>query len=114
MMAALVTVCGCGKKADADKPISEVKAEAEKMDVSQLRDTAMKYKDTITAKMEDLKNEGVKLKDIPVAEMMGDKAKQINANIDEIKKKIDALKERFNIYLAELKKKGGDISGLEI
>jgi hypothetical protein len=112
LMAVLLTVCGCGKKADANKPIPEVKAEAEKMDVTQLRDTAMKYKDVIAAKLDEVKTEGLKLKDLPMAEIAGEKAKAINATIDQIKKDIDALTERLNIYIEELKKKGGDISGL--
>ncbi|GAF80380.1 unnamed protein product, partial [marine sediment metagenome] len=45
---------GCGKKADESKPISEVKAEAEKMDVEQLRSMAIKYKDAIVAKTTDM------------------------------------------------------------
>jgi hypothetical protein len=113
-MAALLTVCGCGKKADTSKSIPEVKAEAEKMDVSQLRSMATTYKDALTAKMEEVKAEGAKLKDIPIADIMGDKAKTLKANIDEIQKQVDALKERFQVYVDELKKKGGDISGLQL
>jgi hypothetical protein len=114
VMAALLTVCGCGKKADTSKPIPEVKAEAEKMDVAQLRDMAMQYKDAIAAKADEIKNEGLKLRELPISEMTGDKAKAINATVDELKKTVDALKERFQIYLDELKKKGGDISGLQL
>lgn len=111
-MAALLTVCGCGKSADTTKPIPEVKAEAEKMDATQLRSMAMTYKEAIAAKAEEIKAEGLKLKDIPIAEIMGDKAKELNAKIDELKKTTDALTERFQIYLDELKKKNGDLSGL--
>ena len=114
MMAALLIVCGCGKKADTTKPLPEVKAEAEKMDTTQLRSMAMTYKEAIAAKAEEIKAEGLKLKDIPITELTGDKAKVINASIDELKKTVDALKERFTIYLDELKKKGGDLSGLQI
>jgi predicted nucleotidyltransferase len=113
MMAALLIVCGCGKDADTSKPVAEVKAEAEKMDVAQLRDMAMKYKDAIAAKAEEIKAEGLKLKDIPIAEMMGEKAKAINTNIDELKKNVDALTQRFQIFLDELKKKNGDLTGLQ-
>jgi hypothetical protein len=112
--AALLAVCGCSKQPDTTKPIPEVKAEAEKMDTTQLRAMAMQYKDAIAAKAEQIKAEGLKLKEIPVTEMMGDKAKAINATIDELKKNVDALTERFKIYLDELKKKGGDITGLQI
>jgi outer membrane murein-binding lipoprotein Lpp len=114
MMAALLTVCGCGKNADTTTPIDQIKAAAEKMDVAKLRDMAMTYKDAITAKAEEIKAEGLKLKDIPMAEMMGGKAKELNATIDELTKTVEALKERLNVYLEELKKKGGDLSGLQI
>jgi hypothetical protein len=113
MLAAMLTICGCGKKADTTKPVSEVKAEAEKMDVAQLRSMAMTYKDAIAAKTEEIKNETMKLKDLAPAELMGDKAKAINASVDELKKNFDALTERFKIYFDELKKKNGDISGLQ-
>ena len=114
MMAALLTVCGCGKNADTTKPIPEVKAEAEKMDVSQLRSMAMTYKDAITAKTEEIKAEGLKITKLPVAELMGDKAKAINTNINELKKNVDALTQRFQIFLDELKKKNGDLTGLQL
>jgi outer membrane murein-binding lipoprotein Lpp len=113
VLVAIFMMCGC-KKADANKPIPEVKAEAEKMDVSQLRDMAMKYKDAIADKMEKIKDEGMKLKDIPPADMMAGKGKDLTAKIDELKKTVDALKERFQIYVDEIKKKGGDITGLQI
>ena len=113
-MAALLTVCGCGKKADASKPIPEVQAEAQKMDASQLRDTVMAYKDAIADKAAKIKDEGMKLKDIPPADLMAGKGKDITAQIDELKKTVDALTERYKIYLDELKKKGGDLSGLQI
>jgi hypothetical protein len=112
MLAAMLIVCGCGKKADTTKPIPEVKAEAEKMDASQLRSMAMTYKDAIATKAEEVKAEGLKLKEIPIAEMMGDKAKQLNAKIDELQKTVTDLTERYKVYLDELKKKGGDLTGL--
>jgi hypothetical protein len=56
-MALILGVSGCGKKADETKPMDQVKSEAEKMDVSQLHDTAMKYKEAITAKVEEVKAE---------------------------------------------------------
>lgn len=37
-------IFGCGKKADENKPLGEVKAEAEKMDTDGLRTMAMVYK----------------------------------------------------------------------
>jgi len=111
----VLAIGGCGsKKADENKPISEAKAEAEKMDVSQLRNMAMTYKEAIVAKEADVDKVAAKLKEIPIAKMVGDETKQLKTDIDNLTKSISALKERFEIYYQKLKEKGGDLSGLEL
>ena len=106
--------CGCGKKADENKPIGEVKAEAEKMSVEKLRSMAMTYKDAITAKKGEVEKLASKLKDIPLTQMLSDEAKGLKADIDGLNKSVSALKERFEVYYNKLKEKGGNLSGLEI
>lgn len=109
-----MSFAGCSKKADENKPLDQVKAEAEKMSVADLRSTAMAYKDAIAAKVEEVQKEGLKLKDVPLTEMLGDKAKTIKAKVDELQKSVSALTERYKTYLDELKKKGGDLTGLQL
>lgn len=109
-----LALVGCGKKADENKPISEVKAEAEKMSAEKLRDTALAYKDAIEAKKGDVEKITAKLKEIPITQMLGDEAKGLKADIDNLNKSVSALKERFNVYYGKLKEKGGDLSGLKI
>ena len=115
----LLVVCflalvGCGKKADESKPLNEVKAEAEKMSVEKLRSMALTYKDAIMAKKGEVEKVAGKLKDIPVAKMLGDEAKELNTEIEALNKSVSALKERFQIYYGKLKEKGGNLSGLEL
>jgi len=105
---------GCGKKADENKPVGEVKAEAEKMSTEKLRSMAMTYKEAITAKKDEVGKLAAKLKDIPLTKMMGDEAKELKADIDILNKSISALRERFDVYYKKLKEKGGDLSGLKI
>lgn len=105
---------GCGKKADENKPISEVKAEAEEMNTSQLRSMTMQYKDAIMAKKGEVEKIAAKLKEIPVKEMLGSEAKELKAEIGALGKSVSALKERFQVYYDKLKEKGGDLSGLEM
>ena len=109
-----LALVGCGKKADENKPISEVKAEAEKMSAEKLRDMALAYKDAIEAKKGDVEKITAKLKEIPITQMLGDEAKGLKADIDNLNKSVSALKERFNVYYGKLKEKGGDLSGLKI
>lgn len=105
---------GCGKKADESKPISEVKAEAEKMDAGQLRSMAMQYKDAIMAKQGDVEEITAKLKEIKVTEMLGDEAKGLKSEIDTLSKSLSALNDRFQVYYDKLKEKDGDLSDLEM
>jgi len=107
-------VLGCGRKADENKPISEVKAEAEKMNLHQLKSMALKYKDAIAAKNADVKKIAAKLEDIPVTKLLGEEAKGLKADIDNLNKSVSALKERFEIYYNRIKEKGGDVSDLKI
>ena len=110
----LLLLSGCGKKADENKPLGEVQAEAAKMNVQDLKAMAMKYKDAVEAKKADVEKLAAKLKEIPVAQLLGEQAKQLNADIDNLNKSLSALKERFQIYYDQLKAKGGDLSGLQI
>lgn len=109
-----LTLFGCGKKADESRPVSEVKAEAEKMDVEQLRSMALKYKDAIMSKQDEIAKIGAELKKIPVAEMLGNEAKGLKADIESLTKSVSALKERFQVYYDKIKEKGGDLSDLKL
>ena len=109
-----LTLLGCGKKADENKPIPEAKAEAEKMNVEQLRSMAMKYKEAVTAKTDEVKKFTDKLKEIPITKMMGEEAKELKADITDLNDSIKALNERFQVYYEKLKEKGGDLSGLSL
>jgi len=110
----LFAILGCGKKADENKPISEVKAEAEKMNTDGLKAMAMAYKEAIAAKSSDLEKLTAKLKDIPVTEMLGEEAKKLKADMVNLEKSVSALKERFEVYYQKLKDAGGDLSGLQL
>jgi uncharacterized lipoprotein YehR (DUF1307 family) len=115
-MVALLTVSlfGCGGKADENKPMDQVKAEADKMDVSQLKAMATKYKDAIMAKQKDVEKMMAKLKEIPVTDMMSEEATGLKADIDSLNKSLSNLKARFQVYYDKLKEKGGDTSGLQL
>jgi len=44
--------------------------------------------------------------------MLGDEAKELKADIENLNKSISALRERFEVYYQKLKAEGGDLSGL--
>jgi len=114
LMLCLLLLAGCSQKADENKSLSEVKAVAEKMDTNQLRSMAMNYKQAIMAKNDEAEKIIGNLKDIPDAEKLGAKMKEIQEELNNINKSVSALKERFEVYYNKLKEKSGDTSGLEI
>jgi acyl-CoA reductase-like NAD-dependent aldehyde dehydrogenase len=110
----ILSVAGCGKKADENKTIGEVRAEADKMSVAQLRDMALKYKDAISAKQSEIDKVMAQLKEVPITKALGEEAKGLKGEIDNLMKSTKALNERFQVYYNKLKEQGGDVSGLEI
>jgi len=110
----MLMLCGCGSKADENKPMSDVKAEAETMSVEKLKSTALAYKKAIEAKKPELEKIAAKLKEIPIAEVMGKEAKSLKSDIDELNKSVGALNERFGVYYGKLKELKADVSDLTL
>lgn len=111
-------IMGCGKKgtgvkADENKPVSEVKAEAEKMSTEDLRAAAMVYKDAIEAKTAEVDKLAKELMKVMLADKSSGEMKTLQAQTGKLNQSIAALMERFEIYYEKLKEKGGDLSGLE-
>ena len=112
---------GCGKetgsgpqKVDENKPITEIKAEAAKMDVEQLRSIAMKYKDALMARQAEIKKVTDSLAKIPLTEKLGKEAQALTADIDNLMKSVNALSERFQVYYDQIKAKGGEVEDLSL
>jgi hypothetical protein len=101
-------------KADVTTSINEIKAEIEKLNVDQLRQTALEYQKLIQAKSAEVENIATIIKEVPITQALGDEAKALKADLDQFSKDLNALKERFQLYYDKLVEKGGDLSGLTI
>ncbi len=95
-------LAGCGGVSE-DKPLPEVRAVAEAMTADDLQAMVDKYKAAIEAKKGGLQKLQQKVSKIPVSELMGEEAKALKADIDELSKSVKALSERLNIYAQELR-----------
>ena len=102
------------QKVDENKPIAEIKAEAEKLDVEQLTVIATKYKDALLARQAEIKKLTDSLAKIPLTEKLGKEAQGFTADIDNLMKSVNALSERFQIYYDQIKAKGGELKDLEL
>jgi hypothetical protein len=97
---------------DENRPLFEVRAEAEAMDDASLRTAAKSYRDVITSKRSELFDLSGKLDEFPFTDPLGQQTFTTEADIGELTESISALSERQRIYLDVLGNRGGDISGL--
>jgi hypothetical protein len=97
---------------DAQKPIAEVQTQAQAMNVESLKATALAYKDAIVAKQVDVEKLVAKVKAIPITEALGQEAKTVKADLENLETGLKALKDRYQVYYDALKQKGADLSGL--
>jgi len=100
-----VMVTGCGGGVSEDKPIAEIKQEAQSMDAAQLQAIVDKYKKAIEAKKPEIQKLKDKLSKLPITELMGKDAAAIKDDLGEVTKSIQALTARMQAYVAELSKK---------
>jgi len=124
MLAAIIALSGCGKKSgsiggksasvDENKPISEVKAEADKMSVDQLREMAMKYRDAIKEKNAQADKVMAKLREAGAGAAMTEEFDKIKDEIAALSKSLGALKQRFGVYYDKLTLAKADVSDLKL
>ena len=118
LLMCVILLQSCGKngsqKVDENKPIAEIKAEAVKMNVEQLRSIAMKYKDALMAKQDEVTKLTDSLAKIPLTEKLGEEAQALTGDIDNLMKSVSALRERFQIYYDQIKQKGGELKDLTL
>ena len=99
---------------DLDKTVSDLKAEAAKMDVKTLTEVALKYKDAILEKQGQLDGLIQKLKAVPMTEKLGADAQGMTTEIKALTDAIAPLTERFGVYVDAIKAKGGDVKNLTL
>ncbi len=111
---AVFAAAGCGKKADAHKPIEQVQAEAQKMSASDLQGTAQAYAKAITAKKSELDKVTDELKKLSPKDLLSEKSKSIKERISSVSNEAGELSKRYEIYAREFQQKGGDLSKIKI
>ena len=95
---------GCGEKASTDQPMDQVRADAAKMSVDDLKAKVELYKGEIAkyqAQLSDLADQAKK-----VTNPLSEEAKKIATQTSDINAMITKLQERLQAYVGELAKKG--------
>ena len=101
-MVAMLTGCGGSSSIDENKPVSQIAADAQKMTQADLQKMVAKYEAAITEKGKELEALTAKVKEIPLTELMGDKAKTLKTDISKITTSMGKLKDQMTVYAKEL------------
>jgi hypothetical protein len=99
---------------DTTTPISEIQAGAETMGSEDLQAAAVKYKEAILDKKNEIKDMVTKIKEIPLAEVLGKEAQTLKTEAKNLESSLTELTTRFQVYYGALKDKGASLSGLEL
>jgi len=105
---------GCAQKADSAKPIDKIQREVQTMSVQDLEAMALAYAGGIKAQRAELSRITDEMKGIPIQEIFSDKAQPIKRRLAKVQSEAEALYERYQIYAAQFKEKGGDLSNVRI
>ena len=98
-MLAVGMLTGCGEKADENKTPEQIKSEVASWDAAKI------YKKAIEEKSKELAKVMDQIKEIPLQEQLGEKAKDLRAQADEIGKSLGKLKDNMAAYVDGLKAK---------
>ncbi len=128
LLFSLLILVGCSKKTDENgasntanlekvdttTPISEIQAGAKTMGNEDLIAAATKYKKAILGKKDEIKEMVAKIKEIPITDLLGEKAKTLKTEAKNLENTLTELTARFQVYYDALKEKGASLSGLEL
>ena len=107
MMVLAGSFMGC-KKSLEEKPVDEVKEEAQQMSAEELQEKVNEYQAAIEAKKPEIEKLQKELGKGLSGMLSGDKpenAEELEAELTELQASVKALEERMAIYANELKKK---------
>lgn len=101
-LVAMLTGCGGSSKIDENKPADQIAADAAKMGQAELQKMVNTYEAAIAEKSKEIQALTAKVKEIPLTELMGDKAKVLKEDVSKITASMGKLKDQMAVYAKEL------------
>ena len=114
MMALMLPLTGCSKKTDTAKPVEQVRTEVQSMSIQDLEANAKAYADAILAKQGEVEKVAQEMKEIPVTQMLSDKAKGLKDQLVGMQTEVAGLAERYQIYAEKYQQLGGDMTKIKV
>ena len=103
VVVALLAGCVTGSDSGSSSGLDQLATEASTMGKADLQSMVTKYKGLISEKMDVVGVLKAKLKEIPLTEMMGEKATALKGELSETTTLISQLKEKLAVYTQALK-----------
>ena len=98
-----IALVGCGSgEPDAGKTPEQVEQDAGGMDQGDLQKTVDEYKAKISEQQGKLEEIQKQIKDLPVTEMMSEKANELKQQVTKISDQIKELEAKLQVYLDQL------------
>ena len=101
----ILFLAGCGQDVDENKTPAQIQSEVANMSAQDIQTMIVKYQKAIEAKAVELKAEADKLARIPLTEQLGDEAKKLRNDMENITVSLDQLKANMAAYADGLKAK---------
>lgn len=95
---------------DLNKSVEEIQQKVAGFDQSQVMAYANTYKDVLLEKKDQFAALTEKVKGLSMTEMLGEKGKELKGQLAQYTEQIAGLKDRYGIYLDQLKEFGVDLS----
>lgn len=112
ILALVVGISGCAKKADPERPIEKIKNETETMSVQDLETNALLYAKELKAQRAELDKIKAKMQALPIEKIFANEF--MTNQVAKIGRKAEAYFERYMIYLGKLQENGADLSKVRL
>jgi hypothetical protein len=110
--AALSAVLGCGGRSSDSQSLDQIRQDAAKWSVDDLKAKAKACNDEIAKYQKRAGEITAEISKIKLADLRSDAAMKLKTESADVAKSLDNVKQRLQIYVEELKKKGADVTGL--
>lgn len=97
---------------DLNKTVEAIRQEAATMDLVQLKELALKYKQMLAEKQAAYKPLVEKIANLPLSERLGPESQAMAGEAKTLGDTVKALTERLAVYVEAIKARGGDTAGL--
>ena len=109
----ILLTAGCGGPSE-NVPLSELRVDAVGMTTQELHHVAQQYRNAYRARRRQLQKLRLKIKKLPPASRTPDRAESLIRKATEISRSMERLRDRYDICVGQLRKRGLDVEDLKI